>query len=111
MLPLIFTVSLLAWGGNWLLSYTGGSTESAAQIATMMLVLPLLVIGVILLVLTIGLIYLLVVAQQWIPARAFWLQKKIQKLSYRSMGVADLMAEPVLRLESLSSAIRRVLGR
>lgn len=109
--PLFLIVALIAYGANTLFTGNSGSVESLSQIATMMLILPLLLIGLMLLVLIGGLIYALALLMNWLPPNAFWLQSQIQRISQRSVRAADLLVEPLLRLGSWSSAINQVFRR
>lgn len=111
LFPLLASVTLISFGAYWLLSQGGGSTESLSQIATMLLILPLLLIGLILLIAVGAVIYGVALVMKWLPPNAFWLQGQIQRVSHRVVQAADMLAEPVLRLDSLSSALRRVFRR
>ena len=77
----------------------------------MLLILPLLLIGLILLIVIGAVIYGLAQLMNWLPPNAFWLQGQFQRVSHRVVQAADIVAEPVLRLDSLSSALRRVFKR
>ena len=109
--PLLIAVAAIVFGVNFLLNNGGGNTENISQIATMLLILPLLVIGIILLALLVALIYGLAMLMNWLPPNAYWLQRQIQRINHRVMQATNIAAEPVLRLESWSSALRRVFRR
>jgi predicted PurR-regulated permease PerM len=109
--PLLLAIAAVGFGVNYLLDSGAGNTESVSQIATMMLVLPLLVIGIILLVLLGGLIYGIASLMNWLPPNAFWLQRQIQRINHRVLQATNIAAEPILRLESWSSALRRVFRK
>lgn len=111
LFPLLASVALIFVGVDWLLNQGGGSTESLSQIATMLLILPLLLMGLILLIALWAVIYGLARLMKWLPPNAFWLQGQIQRVSQRVVQAADLIAEPVLRLDSWSSALKRVFRR
>jgi predicted PurR-regulated permease PerM len=104
-------IAALAFGVNFLLKNGAGNTENVSQIATMMLILPLFVIGIILLVLLGALVYGLARLMNWLPPNAYWLQRQIQRINHRVTQATNIAAEPVLRLESWSSALRRIFRR
>lgn len=111
LFPLLLSVALISGGAYLLVSRGGASSEILSQIATMVLILPLLVIGLMLLIVLGALIYALALLMNWLPPNAFWLQGQIQRVSHRAIQAADLLAEPVLRLESWSSATKRIFRR
>ena len=94
-----------------LLTRSSDSVEGFSQIATIMLILPLLLIGLMLLILIGLLIYALALVVDRLPPNAFWLQGQIQRISQRSVRAADLLVEPLLRLESWFSAAKRIFRR
>jgi len=103
--------ALIFAGAYWLISQGSGNSESLSQIATMLLILPMLLIGLLLLVAVVAVIYGLALLMKWLPPNAFWLQGQIQRVSHRVVQGADLLAEPVLRVDSFSRALRRVFRR
>ena len=108
----ILLIMLLVFGGAYLL-LTGSpaSIPSLAQISTMLLILPLVALGLVALFLVVMLIYALAVVMKWLPPNAFWLQKQIQHINHRAKQGADLASEPILRLDSWTTAARKTLRR
>jgi len=110
-LPLLLSIVLAI--GLFVLVLLGGSgtIERSAQTATILLSIPMLVLGFIFL-------FLLVVFSaglgrlfSWLPPQSFKVQKAAQKLNSGISRVANASRQPFLLFESWGNAINRVLSR
>jgi hypothetical protein len=92
----------------------GGALNRFADVSVMWLIAPLLILGLILVILQIALIYVLVRLLPAVPRATRQVQDFFMLLSIRMRRVADMSAEPFLRVHSLSAsmgALRRSLRR
>lgn len=109
--PLLLAIALV-FGGAYLVGVNEtGNAERLAQIAMMLLSIPLLLIGLIFLTLFAALIYVLGRAIRWIPPRSLRVQRAVQRFSRATVRLADVAAEPLIQIESAAGAVRHALGR
>lgn len=111
LLPILLA-GIVVFGGSYLLLASDvNGVDRFAQIATMLIILPLLLIGLTLLLLLVLLIYALDRLMNWLPPNAFWLQRQVARLNGRVRRAADLAVKPVFLFEGWTSAVKRLLNR
>lgn len=111
VLPLLIGAALAAAAVYALLSGNFGGVQNASQIATIFLILPLFVIGLLFFVITIFLIYALGRALHWIPTKTIHAQRLAEQVSHQAVRGANLLAKPLLFAESWSRAISTLFRR
>jgi hypothetical protein len=104
-LPLIIGVALGGLGLFALLSATPGNVTRASQLATVVLAIPLLLMGLIFLIVVVAGIWLLGEAMNWIPSKTIYVHRFMQRANQAAQRGADLVARPVLAVESWSKAL------
>lgn len=111
LLPLTFIFALLFAGAYFLLSQQAPSIATMAQIGSMLLLTPIMLLTGILILIVLALIYLLAIVMNWIPPKAYRLQKLINQVNQRTRQAADLAAKPIIRIDSWTRAIRKSVDR
>jgi hypothetical protein len=109
--PLVAGVGLAAWGLTALMGAQAGNVTRMSQIATVVMLVPVLVIGIILLVITIVLIYVLGRLMNWIPPQTYRLQLGVHAVSSRVVSTTDAILKPVIGVQSWLSAANTVFKR
>jgi hypothetical protein len=109
--PLVAGVGLAAWGLTALMGAQAGNVTRMSQIATVVMLVPVLLIGVVLLVITIALIYLLGRVMNWIPPQTYRLQRGVQAVSSRVISTTDALMRPVIGLQSWLHAANTLIKR
>jgi len=88
-----------------------GDLSRWAAISTLWIALPVMIIGIFLLLVLFGIIYLLVLLLQTAPVYT----KKIQDVAYRGRSYAirgaDMVVKPVIYVEGLLAHVRAFFGR
>ena len=111
MLP--FVVGFLLLGG--LATLLGVNAVAPvgrwAELSTIFLILPLLLLSIIPLALIAALVYLIMLLIPNIPPYARLTQDAIRKVGHYAKRGADMAAEPVLQAESFSARLRTLLRR
>lgn len=111
ILPLVLGAALLVSLVVLAAESGQGNLGSLAQIATMLLVLPLMVVGLVMLAgASVG-ILALARLMGWLPQGAYRVQHAISRISQAAIRGADGLARPVLLLESWAKAAQRVFRR
>ncbi len=82
-----------------------------AAVSTIWLVLPMMVIGLLLLIVLSGLIYLLALLMHLIPPYSFQAQRFMYRIEAGTIRAADMVFRPALFLELIGRRIRKLLGR
>jgi Ni,Fe-hydrogenase I cytochrome b subunit len=77
----------------------------------MMLILPIIFIGLFGFLIVILIIYGLAVINKVLPPNAFWLQQQIMRFTNRAKQGADIAVEPIIRIGSWASALKRFFRR
>lgn len=113
-LPLLITILLMiviavlaglsAFGEN-------GNAPLWTAIATIWLVIPVMVFGLIFLVLIAGLIYLLAQIANVIPPYTAKAQYYVNRVSNETKHFSDMAVKPVLFLEGITASLKAFLGR
>ncbi len=111
VLPLLIGAALAGVAVYALITGNFGGVQNASQIATIFLILPLFVIGLLFFVLIIFLIYALGRALHWIPTQTVRAQRLAEQVSHQAVRGANLLAEPLLFVESWSRAIGALFRR
>jgi hypothetical protein len=111
LLPLALAVALGIVGLVALLNANTGNVTRASQLATILLALPLLVMGIIFVVVLVAAIYALGVAMKWIPTKTVYVHRLMERVNHVAQRTANLAAQPVIALESWSSALARTLKK
>ncbi len=84
----------------------GGSASLWADISVMLLSIPILIIGIVLLVLAAGLAYGVNWVIKALPQPAHQAQTIISEITDRIISIADVSAEPFIRLASFTAIFR-----
>jgi hypothetical protein len=111
VLPLLLGTALATWGLLALVNGRTGNLTSLSQIATMVLAIPVVLIGLVVLLLVVALIFLLGRLMHWLPPRTAQVQRGMNALSSRVVAAADGVAKPVIAAESWLNAINNVIRR
>jgi hypothetical protein len=111
VMPLLIGVLLGAAAIFGLVTGRVGNVQNAAQLATILLTIPLMVIGMLFFVLGVFLIFALGRVMHWIPAQTFKVQQLADKASQHTIRSANLLAGPLLFVESWASAIGTIFRR
>ncbi len=102
---------MAAWGLIALMGAQAGNVTRMSQIATVVMLAPVLLIGIILLAITIALIYLLGRLMNWIPPQTYRVQRGVQAVSSRVVSTVDAMLKPIIGVQSWLSAANTVIKR
>ncbi|MGB9672538.1 MAG: hypothetical protein ACPL3P_00215 [Anaerolineales bacterium] len=86
-------------------------TTTAAEVATIWLIIPMMIVGLISIVITIVLIILLLKLMRSIPPYAQLLQRNITYITKRINKFADLLVEPILRVHSALAVLHTLTHR
>ena len=105
-LPFIAFVLFIILLGTLLFVFQGGQTKLWSEISTIFLIIPVLVFALVPLVLFGALSYLVIQIIDQLPPYARLIQGYIETANTFLQRIADLSAEPVLRLGSLTAMFR-----
>lgn len=111
VLPLVLGTALGGLGLYALLTAEAGNATRASQLATVVLAIPLLLIGVILLVALVAAIYLLARTIRWIPEHTIYVHRWLQQANSAILRGADYAAKPMLAAQSWANAFSKVFRR
>ncbi len=111
LFPILIIFILIGLGAYYLISGNSASIGSMAQIGTMLMLIPLILIALLLILITMALIYALLILMKWLPPNTYWLQNQIMRFNKRAEQAADMAAEPILRFDSWSKALRKTFER
>lgn len=110
-LPLILGTALAGVGLYALLTAQAGTATRASQLATVLLAMPLLLMGVVLLVALVAAIYLLARAMRWIPQHTIYVHRWLEQANTAILRGADIAAKPMLAAQSWANAFSRFFNR
>lgn len=114
ILPVIIS-ALLMVGLTVLISFStfnsGGDVSRWAAISTIWIIIPLLLVGLILLAVLVGLIYLMARALSALPYYTGIAQDYVYIARGYIIRGADMVAKPVIALEGFIENIKEFLGR
>lgn len=88
-----------------------GSIEHSAQIASILLAIPLLVTGLVFFVLLIAAYFGLNALIKWLPPQSYKLQRLAKQAGSAAIQVAMAAKQPFLLIESWGNAVDRVIHR
>ena len=111
LVPIIFLFALIVAGVYFLLSRNSVSIANMAQIASMLMMLPIIFATIFLFILSIAMIYLLAILMKWIPPKANQIQNVISRITYRIKQSADIASEGIIFIESWAKAVRKTFDR
>ncbi len=111
LLPVIVVAAFLIAAGVGIALSGAAHARLWADVAIIWMLLPLLILGLLLLAALIGLIWLLVRARRALPLWTGRVQQVSERARREIVRVADLAAEPALRLAGFLAALRRFFGR
>jgi hypothetical protein len=111
VLPLLLDMLLGAAAIFGLVTGRVGSVQNAAQLATIFLTIPLMLVGVLFFILTIFLIFALGRIMHWIPLQTNKAQQLADKASQQAIRSANLLAGPLLFVDSWANAIGSIFRR
>jgi hypothetical protein len=111
LLPLFLGTGLGVFGLFALLSASSGNVERSAQLATIVLALPVLIIGIVLFLFIVVLIYMLGRLIGWIPPQAYRVQRGARGVSHGIVRLADMAAKPLILFDSWSHAANKIFKR
>ena len=109
--PLLLGVALGCAGLYALLSGRFGDVQNAAGLATILIIVPIMVIGVVLFLLSAGLIFALGRAMHWIPTQTIKAQRLAKDASNQVARGANMLAGPLLFFDSWANAVSSVFKR
>ena len=109
ILPLLLGITLIGWLGFRLFISNTSQVASAAQLATVLLALPLLAFGIIFLIFAILMIVVIGRVLEWVPPRTYHVQRIAGETSARIMRAANLAITPLIVIESWVGAANRLL--
>ena len=109
ILPLLLGIGLIGWLLFWLITSGTNDVASAAQLATVLLAVPLLAFGIIFLLFAILMIILIGRVMAWIPPQTYRVQRIAGEASARIVQVANLAITPLIVIESWVGAANRLL--
>ncbi|MGD8458643.1 MAG: hypothetical protein PVF83_19875 [Anaerolineales bacterium] len=110
-LPFAFALILIIGIAFWF-SWAGiGSIERWSQIALIFILLMGLVLGLIFLVISIGLLYMVTVILRTIPPYAYMAQNAILKIDEQIKSGSNLSVRPVIELQKFLAIMDVILGR
>jgi len=111
VLPLVLGTALGGLGLYALLTAEAGNATRASQLATVLLAIPLLLIGIILLVALVAAIYLLARVMRWIPEHTIYVHRWLGQANTAILRGADYAARPMLAAQSWANAFSRIFRR
>jgi hypothetical protein len=89
----------------------GGDVGRWAAISTIWISIPILLMGFVFLALLGGMIYLLGRLLGIAPVYTKKAQDVLQKLAARIQHIADMLAKPIITLDSVGASVKALLGR
>lgn len=104
-LPLVIGIALGGAGLFALLSGRASTVTQASQLATVLLAIPLLVMGVVILVVLVAGIWMLGEAMNWIPRKTIYVHRLMDQANQAAQQSADLVARPVVAIQSWGTAL------
>ncbi|QYK51520.1 MAG: hypothetical protein KF701_03275 [Anaerolineales bacterium] len=110
-LPLILGTALGGFGLYALLTSQAGTATRASQLATVVLAIPLLVMGLVILLALVAAIYLLGRSMRWIPEHTIYVHRWLQQANTAILRGADYAAKPMLAAQSWANAFSRIFDR
>lgn len=110
-LPLVLGTALGGLGLYALLTAEAGNATRASQLATVVLAIPLLLMGVVILIALIAATYLLARTMRWIPEHTIYVHRWLQQANSAILRGADYAAKPMLAAQSWANAFNRVFRR
>lgn len=111
LIPVILLFIFIFTAAYFLLSGNSANITNMAQIGSMFMLLPIILVTVFLIGLSMALIYLLAIIMKWIPPKANQVQNIFFRVNHRAKQVADLAAKPVIFIESWAKAVQKTLDR
>lgn len=99
------------WGLTALMGAQAGNITRMSQIATIVMMVPLILVGLVLLALTIVLIYLLGRLMNWLPPQTFRVQRGVQAVSSRVVSTTDTLIAPIIAIQSWLGAANDIIRR
>lgn len=110
-LPLFLGIALGGVGLYALLAAETGTATRASQLATILLAIPLLLIGIVILAALVVAIYLLARAMRWVPEHTIYVHRWLQQANVAILRGADYAAKPMLAAQSWANALSRIFKR
>ncbi len=111
ILPIVLGVGLAAYLVYQLLSSHAASREQAAQLAVILLAIPLLVLALALLVVLVILIIGVSKLSQWLPQQTVRILDLVEQMNAGAQRSAHWAARPFLAIESWTAALGRLFKR
>ena len=100
----IVLVSLATFRGN-------GDVARWAAISTMLLAMYAFILGFVFLALLVGMVYLLARLLHIAPHYTGRAQDVVQKLAARIQHISNMIAKPIISLDSFGASVKALLGR
>ncbi|MGD2027681.1 MAG: hypothetical protein PVI99_07680 [Anaerolineales bacterium] len=111
LLPFILFLLILIGLGVAFILIPVGSVETWSQIATIILIIVGLIIGLIVLAVLGGLVYLVSYILGILPGYTRMAQEGLETIREQSAKGADLTAKPVIQVQSFLAVINAIFGR
>jgi hypothetical protein len=109
ILPLFLGITLIGWLMFWIFTSSSSDVASAAQLATVLLAMPLMAFGILFALFAILMIFLIGKAMAWIPPRTYRVQRIAGEASARIVRAANLAIRPLIVIDSWVGAANRLL--
>lgn len=111
LLPLGIFLLLGVIAAGLLIYFGVGTVERWSQVATIFLVIFWMLIGLILLVISVGLVFLVSRLLQLLPPYTRLAQDGIETIKQQVESGADVTVKPVIKIQSFLAVIETLLGR
>ena len=111
LLPLIAGVAIVAVLFYLLITSAAGNVERGAQIAVILLGLPIIAMGAALLVTLWFLTSNINKLTKWLPERSYQVQRAFEGVNSGTKRMSHLVIQPFLTLESWGSSIKKLFSR
>lgn len=111
LLPLLLGIALGGIGLYALFSGRFGNVQNAAELATVLLIAPFVIIAVLLFVVTVVLIYVIGRAMHWIPTQTVHAQRLAEQVSSGVVKGANALAGPLLFVDSWATSLSRLFRK
>jgi uncharacterized protein involved in cysteine biosynthesis len=111
ILPLIIALIIFFGVGAWLIWAGAGTVERWAQIAMIVMILSVIMLGLLVFGLAIGLLFLITQVLRILPPYARLAQDAIMKINHRVKAGADISVRPIIELHKFLAMVDVLLGK
>ncbi|MEK6223178.1 MAG: hypothetical protein N2D54_13110 [Chloroflexota bacterium] len=111
LLPLVVIVLVVGGIAAWMITGEIGTVEKWAEIATLLVLAPIMVTGLVLFVLLAGFVYGVGYILGVIPPYARMAQDGITRIKRQVEAGAKITARPVIQIQSFLAIIEKIFGK